>query len=188
MNYKNKMFDILNFIGNLVILNILFIITSIPIFTIFSSLKSLFYTFYKQDLDKSNKSIYSLYMKSFKENIKECTFIQAIFILFCFISIYFTKNLLFIFILIFPLFLLLLLLIARYEINILNAIKNTFILSILYLFRTIIVIIINFCIYILLVNNIYLYKILPIFFIFGFSLYVYIISYIYKPIIKFIEK
>jgi uncharacterized membrane protein YesL len=72
-------------IGDIILLNILFIICSIPIFTIGISYTSMEYAFMKQ-LKESDTSLCRAFFKSFKENFRQSTISWIIIIFLSFVT------------------------------------------------------------------------------------------------------
>lgn len=74
MIYDNFLGRLLTRMFDLLVLNILFVLTSLPIFTIGAGLTAL-YSVTFQMIDNSQSSITSLYFAKFKENFKQSTII-----------------------------------------------------------------------------------------------------------------
>lgn len=86
----------MNLIGNLVLVNVLFIICSLPIFTIGASTTALYYSIMKY-IRRDEGYIHTNFIRSFKENFKQSTIIWLImlfigFIIFLDIKIGVTVN------------------------------------------------------------------------------------------------
>ena len=86
----NPFFDFMSLIGDLMLLNILWIISSLPIVTIGASTCALFYNS-RRILEKRGTSIIKNYFKSFKENFANATILWIPllifgFLLFCLFS------------------------------------------------------------------------------------------------------
>ena len=71
---KNPIIKLLTLICNLIILNFVIILTSLPIFTIGASLSAAYRTIYVINT-QPNPSIIASYVNSFKENFKKSTVI-----------------------------------------------------------------------------------------------------------------
>lgn len=78
--YDNKFFELLGKVSDIIILNFLCIIFSIPIVTIGSSITSLYYVCLKI-VDDEDPYIVKTFIKSFKENLKTSTIIWAVFLI-----------------------------------------------------------------------------------------------------------
>ena len=67
----------MNWIGNLVIINVLYIICSLPIFTIGASTTALYYSMMKY-IRRDEGYVHTNFLRSFKENFKQSTIIWLI--------------------------------------------------------------------------------------------------------------
>ena len=76
-NYDNPVWRFIGKLGDLIILNVLWLITSIPIVTIGASTTALYYVTLKLVRDEDGYTIRSFF-KSFKENFKQSTIIWLI--------------------------------------------------------------------------------------------------------------
>ena len=76
-NYDNPVWRFIGKLGDLIILNILWMITSIPIFTVGASTTALYYVTLKLVRDEDGYTLKS-YFKSFKENFRQATIIWMI--------------------------------------------------------------------------------------------------------------
>ena len=76
-NYDNPVWRFIGKFGDLIVLNILWILTSIPVFTIGASTTAMYYVTLKLVRDEDGYTIRS-YFKSFKENFKQATAIWLI--------------------------------------------------------------------------------------------------------------
>ena len=76
-NYDNPVWRFIGKFGDLIVLNILWIITSIPIVTIGASTTAMYYVTLKLVRDEDGYTIRS-YFRSFKENFKQATVIWLI--------------------------------------------------------------------------------------------------------------
>lgn len=205
-NYDNSFWQFMGKVADIIILNILFILTSLPIFTIGASITSVYYCCGKIVRESDNGTI-SMYFRSFKDNFKDATIIwlillliasilsfdiwffafsgyfgsgiiKTIFLSFAFIMLIIWK---FIELYIFPL-------IGRYENTLKNHFLNAYIISFKYLGRTIIMIFINLLIPSLAILSFYVFPGSTVIFIMtGFPLIAYINSYIFRSIFDKIE-
>lgn len=73
----NKFFTIMNRVGDLIILNIVFLVCSIPLITIGASATALYYVTLKMTRNEESYLVRSFF-KSFKENFKQSTLIWVI--------------------------------------------------------------------------------------------------------------
>lgn len=76
-NYDNPVWRFIGKFGDLILLNILFVICSIPIFTIGASTTAVYYVTLKLARNDDGYTIRSFF-KSFKENFKQSTIIWLI--------------------------------------------------------------------------------------------------------------
>ena len=76
-NYDNVLMRALNRVGDVMILSIVFLITSLPIVTIGASITAMYYTTMKS-LAIEDGYVFKFYMKSFKENFKQSTIMWLI--------------------------------------------------------------------------------------------------------------
>ncbi len=76
-NYDNMFMRLLNRLGDAMILSILFVVTSIPIFTIGASITALYYAAMK-GVKGGDGYVAKYFLKSFKENFKQSTIIWLI--------------------------------------------------------------------------------------------------------------
>ncbi|MBQ8412000.1 MAG: YesL family protein [Lachnospiraceae bacterium] len=76
-NYDNVLIRALNRVGDVMILSIVFLITSLPIVTIGASITAMYYTTMKS-LTIEDGYVFKFYMKSFKENFKQSTIMWLI--------------------------------------------------------------------------------------------------------------
>lgn len=70
-NPENKFFSFMSLLGDLILLNLLFILTSIPVIT-FGASSSALYTAVKKRISGEESYIVRDYIKAWKENIKNC--------------------------------------------------------------------------------------------------------------------
>lgn len=78
--YDSKFIQVLDKIADIIILNLLFIISCIPVITIGSSITSMYYVTLKMVRDEDS-SVIKLFIKSFKENFKVSTIVWGLIIL-----------------------------------------------------------------------------------------------------------
>ena len=72
-------------IGDIIVVNILFIICSIPIFTIGASMSAMYYTLLKKQRTGETGGIIKLFFKGFKDNFKKSTIAWLLFMLIAFV-------------------------------------------------------------------------------------------------------
>ena len=72
-------------IGDIIIVNILFIICSIPIFTMGASMSAMYYTLLKKQRTGETGGIIKLFFKGFKDNFKKSTIAWLLFLLIAFV-------------------------------------------------------------------------------------------------------
>ncbi len=80
--YDSKFIQALDDIADIIILNLLFIISCIPIITIGTSITSMYYVTLKMVRGESSSTI-KLFIKSFKENFKISTIVWTLMIVIC---------------------------------------------------------------------------------------------------------
>lgn len=78
-NYENPVFQVINTIGEIIVLNFMWMICSIPIFTVGASTTALLYSCIK--LHKKEGSPWGNFLTSFKENFKQATALFFIFLI-----------------------------------------------------------------------------------------------------------
>jgi len=79
--FKSKLWHLFGLIGDLFVLNVLWLITSLPIVTIGASTTALYYVFLKKKQDKNTGlSNFQLFKKSLVENWKQSTFVWLIYL------------------------------------------------------------------------------------------------------------
>ena len=83
-NYDNVLIRLLNRVGDVMILSVLFVLTSLPLITIGASITALYYTTMKS-LEIEDGYIAKFYFKSFKDNFKQSTIIWLISVLVLFV-------------------------------------------------------------------------------------------------------
>ena len=72
-------------IGDIIIVNILFIICSIPVFTMGASMSAMYYTLLKKQRTGENGGVVKLFFKGFKDNFKKSTIAWILFLLIAFV-------------------------------------------------------------------------------------------------------
>lgn len=72
-------------IGDIIVVNILFIICSIPIFTMGASMSAMYYTLLKKQRTGETGGIIKLFFKGFKDNFKKSTIAWLLFLLIAFV-------------------------------------------------------------------------------------------------------
>lgn len=72
-------------IGDIIIVNILFIICSIPVFTMGASMSAMYYTLLKKQRTGENGGVVKLFFKGFKDNFKKSTIAWLLFLLIAFV-------------------------------------------------------------------------------------------------------
>ena len=183
----------LNFIANIMILNFCFIFGSLGIVTIGTSLSSAYYACLKF-IDNSSNSIIQDYFSSYKLNIKNTiiSFILNIFInlsliiyLFIFDNRIFQVVIIFLIILLNGVFNIYFLIESKFKNNFLVSLKNSFILFVMNIKRTILTsLIMVLTIYFTFYTSLTFYISIGIYLLFGFGLYVYINTLILKKVIE----
>lgn len=197
-NYDNPVWRFIGKFGDLILLNILWLVCSIPIFTIGASTTAVYYVTLKLVRDDDGYTIKSFF-KSFKENFKQATAIWLVLLavgailgvdLYFFTRIYTGSGTLktvmltvflamiivyaAVFMYIFPLQ-------SRFYNNVRRTFFNAFFMSLRHLFRTIGMIVINGVL--IAVGFVFMVPpVLMIFMLFGFPLLAFINSYILAPV------
>ncbi len=197
-NYDNPVWRFIGKFGDLILLNILWLVCSIPIFTIGASTTAVYYVTLKLARDDDGYTIRSFF-KSFKENFKQSTIIWLILLAVGFVlgfdmyfftrmftgartfrtvmlTVFLAMTIVYVavFVYIFPLQ-------ARFFNTVKRTFFNAFFMSIRHLFRTIGVIVIDAG----LVAAGFVFMIPPvlmIFMLFGFPLLAFINSYVLTPV------
>ncbi len=72
-------------IGDIIVVNILFIVCSIPIFTMGASMSAMYYTLLKKQRTGETGGIIKLFFKGFKDNFKKSTIAWLLFLLIAFV-------------------------------------------------------------------------------------------------------
>lgn len=85
-NIDSKLWKFFDYAGDLVVLNLLFILTSIPVVTIGASITAMDSVLFKRR-EKRLDSVKDEYFKAFKENFKSSTIIWLIFLAFVFLCV-----------------------------------------------------------------------------------------------------
>lgn len=199
-NYDNPVWRFIGKFGDLILLNILWLIFSIPIFTIGASTTAVYYVTLKLARDDDGYTIKSFF-KSFKENFKQATAIWLVLLaigailgvdLYFFarlytgtgtlktvmLTVFLAMSIVYVavFMYIFPLQ-------SRFYNTVKKTFFNAFFMSLRHLFRTIGMIVINAA---LIVTG-FIFVIPPvlmIFMLFGFPLLAFINSYILSPVFE----
>lgn len=195
---ESPVFNFLSKMADLIWLNILTVVCSIPVFTIGASLTALNYVVLKMVRNEEgyiNKSFF----KSFKQNFKQATIIWLIILAVIFVlagDFYILKYAAFEFpdwlrIILFAVAIILLIavmhvfpVLAKFENTIKNTFKNSFLMGILSLPKTILMII---CWIIPVVIGLFVYQILPLVLAFGMSLPAYMCALLYNKTFKRFE-
>ena len=197
-NYDNPVWRFIGKFGDLIILNVLWFVCSIPIFTIGASTTAVYYVTLKLARNDDGYTIRSFF-KSFKENFKQATIIWLIALLVGIIlvgdflilrnsTLSFGKVIMvlitvvaviyiFTMIYIFPV-------LSRFENTVKNTIRNSFLMSILNLPKTILLVIINLVPAVVLLVTL---QAMPIVILFGFSVPAYVASMLFVKIFKRFE-
>lgn len=203
-NYDNPVWRFIGKFGDLIILNILWFVCSIPIFTIGASTTAVYYVTLKLARNDDGYTIRSFF-KSFKENFKQSTIIwlimMAVGLILVFDLLFFTKGgfsgsqqfrtvMVTIFLAMSIIYLAILTYIFPLQSRFYNTIKrtffNAFFMSIRHLFQTIAIIAIDVAAVfaMLMIPQIMMFGVL-----FGFPLLAFINSYILSPILaKYMPK
>ncbi|WP_066716588.1 YesL family protein [Clostridium sp. Marseille-P299] len=194
-NIESPIFQFITTLSEFVLLNILFIITCLPLFTIGTSLSSLYYVT-MQEARQEHGYIVKNYFKAWKENFAQSTILWILYLIISYILVtalivyqtldnfvgnaitvsitLFSFLLIISFLYIFPL-------LARFKNSMTQSIKNSFLIALHNIKTTILLVLIN-CIFI------YLCKILPwskIFMILlGFAFLAYCNSFLYIRVFK----
>lgn len=175
---KNKMIPVLSKLSDLILLNIIFILFSIPVITIGSSLTAMYYVLLK--IEKNEESyIFKSFVKSFKLNLVQgiqltltliLPFLLLLLNLFIFKFEYIKYMNIFLLFLISSIMFYAFPLLAKYDNSNMNILKNSLILTIANLPRTIVYVLCTWTILIISITNIKLGVILiPFWFFILFS-------------------
>ena len=202
-NYDNPVWRFIGKLGDLILLNLLWTVCSIPVITIGASTTAVYYVTLKMVRDENDSTVRSFF-HSFKDNFKQATAIWAIFLavgLILAFDIWFfvtgqapvpgiAGNLmtaisggmailyLFTYIYVFPIQ-------ARFYNPVKYTIRNAFIMSIRHLFQTVGIVCMDILIVIGAIASLfYMPKIFALFILFGMPLMAFANSYLFVPIFK----
>ena len=202
-NYDNPVWRFIGKLGDLILLNLLWTVCSIPVITIGASTTAVYYVTLKMVRDENDSTVRSFF-HSFKDNFKQATAIWAIFLavgLILAFDIWFfvtvqapvpgiAGNLmtassggmailyLFTYIYVFPIQ-------ARFYNPVKYTIRNAFIMSIRHLFQTVGIVCMDILIVIGAIASLfYMPQIFALFILFGMPLMAFANSYLFVPIFK----
>ena len=202
-NYDNPVWRFIGKLGDLILLNLLWTVCSIPVITIGASTTAVYYVTLKMVRDENDSTVRS-FLHSFKDNFKQATAIWAIFLavgLILAFDIWFfvtgqapvpgiAGNLmtaisggmailyLFTYIYVFPIQ-------ARFYNPVKYTIRNAFIMSIRHLFQTVGIVCMDILIVIGAIASLfYMPQIFALFILFGMPLMAFANSYLFVPIFK----
>lgn len=197
-NLDNPVMAFMGKIADLVILNLLVIFCSLPVFTIGASWTALYYVTIKM-VKKEESYIVRDFFRSFKQNFKQATLIWLIILLLCGIvagdfMIYRAlpdqvPKVVMIVVMILALFafctvLYIFPVLSRFENTIKNTIKNAFLISAVNVPYTFLLVILFALPFVLVLFSVRVY---PFFFLFGISGPAYLASFLWRKIFKKIE-
>lgn len=201
-NYDNPVWRFIGKLGDLIILNILWMVTSIPIFTVGASTTALYYVTLKLVRDEDGYTLKS-YFKSFKENFRQATIIWLIMLaagLLLGFDLYFflymqteASKLRTVMVTVFGSLILVYACILTYVFPIqsrfYNPIKktlfNAFFMSIRHIFQTLGILVLDGALVVLMVVSFYMAPQLSVLFLlFGFPLIAFVNSFIFHAIFK----
>lgn len=199
-NYDNPVWRFIGKFGDLILLNILWLVFSIPIFTIGASTTAVYYVTLKLARDDDGYTIRSFF-KSFKENFKQATAIWLVLLAIGAIlgvDLYFFARLftgsgtiktvmLTVFLALAIVYAAVFMYIFPLQSRFFNSVKktffNAFFMSLRHLFRTIGMIVINVALIVM--GFVYVVPpVLMIFMLFGFPILAFINSYILSPVFE----
>lgn len=80
LDYDGKLIQILNTAADLMILNVLTVVFSIPFFTIGASVTAMHYTLYK--IHRKEETVFKDFLKAFRSNFAQSTILWLLFLLF----------------------------------------------------------------------------------------------------------
>ena len=199
-NYDNPVWRFIGKFGDLILLNILWLVFSIPIFTIGASTTAVYYVTLKLARDDDGYTIRSFF-KSFKENFKQATIIWLILLvigailgvdLYFFARVYTGTGtlktvMLTVFLALIIVYAAVFMYIFPLQSRFVNTVKrtffNAFFMSLRHLFRTIGMIVINGVL--VAVGFVFMVPpVLMIFMLFGFPILAFINSYILAPVFE----
>lgn len=201
-NYDNPVWRFIGKLGDLIILNILWMITSIPIVTVGASTTALYYVTLKLVRDEDGYTIKSFF-KSFKENFKQSTIIWLImlviglllgFDLYFFaymqtepsklrtvmITVFGSLSLIYLCILtyVFPIQ-------SRFYNPVKRTLFNAFFMSVRHIFQTLGILVMDVAVVVLMVVSfLSAPQFSVLFFLFGFPLIAFVNSYVFHAIFK----
>ena len=202
-NYDNPVWRFIGKLGDLILLNLLWTVCSIPVITLGASTPAVYYVTLKMVRDENDSTVRSFF-HSFKDNFKQATAIWAIFLavgLILAFDIWFfvtgqapvpgiAGNLmtaisggmailyLFTYIYVFPIQ-------ARFYNPVKYTIRNAFIMSIRHLFQTVGIVCMDILIVIGAIASLfYMPQIFALFILFGMPLMAFANSYLFVPIFK----
>lgn len=197
LNLNNKFFNFMGIIGDLIILNLIFIICCLPIITIGASISAMYSVSMK--LIKNEGYLVRGFFEAFKKNFKPATIAWGLFIL-CgivfiidmkYLNIFsygqdrlYFKIMFFIFgVIQYMIFCYIFPMISKFDNTIINYIKNSFLMSIKHILLTMVIITVNVLpLMLYLFGGYYFSYILILYILFGFSFTSYINSYIFDKI------
>jgi len=196
-NYDNGFNRFMNRVGDIIILNLLFILTGLGIVTIGASYSALYYCLLKREDDEGGATV-ELYFEAFKKNLKQGIYLTLIAfipaaVLLAELWLYsngtqFSTPMVLCFFValsvlmgtlayVFPLQ-------SRFENTIVGTVKNGFLLSISYFPRTIVMILLNLTFPVLLLMPQVFVAMATFWFFFGFSLIARLNVKLLKPVFK----
>ena len=202
-NYDNPVWRFIGKLGDLILLNLLWTVCSIPVITIGASTTAVYYVTLKMVRDENDSTVRSFF-HSFKDNFKQATAIWAIFLavgLILAFDIWFFVTgqapvpgiagilmtaisggmailYLFTYIYVFPIQ-------ARFYNPVKYTIRNAFIMSIRHLFQTVGIVCMDILIVIGAIASLfYMPQIFALFILFGMPLMAFANSYLFVPIFK----
>ena len=198
-NYDNPVWRFIGKLGDLILLNLLWTVCSIPVITIGASTTAVYYVTLKMVRDENDSTVRSFF-HSFKDNFKQATAIWAVGLILAFDIWFFVTgqapvpgiagNLmtaisggmailyLFTYIYVFPIQ-------ARFYNPVKYTIRNAFIMSIRHLFQTVGIVCMDILIVIGAIASLfYMPQIFALFILFGMPLMAFANSYLFVPIFK----
>ncbi|HEL1811224.1 TPA: DUF624 domain-containing protein [Streptococcus suis] len=198
---ESRFYKLVELVGDLLLLNLLFIVLSLPILTIGANLSALFYAFMKK-IDKQDSQFFKNYVYALKMNGKQATSLWFVFLLIGIILIgdfiyfrYFVEGvwrlvawlfagiLLYWFVLIIYVFALQ----SRFENKILRIVLNAMMLSVIHFGTTflmvLILVILSFCIIFIPYQTVLYGSVFMM--VIGFSVVIYLFSILMCTIFKF---
>lgn len=199
MNFSGRFYVIASKIADLMILNLLLLICSIPVITIGASITSAYYVALKMTKNRESY-IASSFFRSFRQNFRQATAIWllilgvgillfvdfriaetmdgGIFTVFLYLSGLFALLLSFVYLYVFPV-------LARFYNSIPRTLLNAFYMSLRHLPYTLLMLIIAALPFTILLLNVSMaLRLLPVYLLFGFSLPIYLNSYFFNRIFR----